>query len=80
MELLMLTFQIPDMTCAHCVKAITQALQAVDASAALEFDLASHQVRVQPGSGAAAADTQRLAESLQVALVEAGYTPTLAPA
>jgi copper chaperone len=76
----MLIFQVPDMTCSHCVKAITQAVMAVDPSAMLECDLAAHQVRVQPGSGAAAADPQRLAAGLQSALVEAGYTPTLAPA
>ncbi len=76
----MLTFQVPDMTCGHCVKAITQAVKAVDTGATLEFDLPAHRVRVQPGAAAAAAGPQRVVETIEAALVEAGYTPSLAPA
>jgi hypothetical protein len=46
----------------------------------LEFDLAAHRVRVQPGSDSAATGAQELAAGLQAALIEAGYTPTLAAA
>jgi copper chaperone len=72
------TFQVPDMTCAHCVKAITAAVKGVDADATLDFDLPAHRVRVEPGAAAAAQGPQRLAQALQAALVEAGYTPALA--
>ncbi|MCP6133758.1 cation transporter, partial [Klebsiella pneumoniae] len=35
------------MTCGHCVKAVTRALQAQDAEARVEVDLAGQQVKVQ---------------------------------
>ncbi|WP_374673014.1 heavy-metal-associated domain-containing protein [Ideonella sp.] len=63
----MLTFEVKDMTCGHCVGAITQALQAADPAARVEIDLASHRVQVQP----AAADATALAQ----AIADAGYTP-----
>ena len=42
----MQVFQVQGMSCAHCVRAITQALQAVDAGAVVEVDLAAGEVRV----------------------------------
>lgn len=64
----MIEFEVNDMTCGHCVNAITQAVAAVDASAKVEIDLPTHRVRIS-GSDQA----QRLAEAIR----EAGYTPVL---
>lgn len=63
----MTSFLIPDMTCGHCVAAITRAVQALDPQAQLDIDLASHRVTVQHGRASAAA--------LAAAITEAGYTP-----
>jgi len=66
--MIMIEFQVNDMTCGHCVGAITQALAAVDASAQVEIDLPTHRVRIN-GSDQA----QKLGEAIR----EAGYTPVL---
>lgn len=63
----MITFEVNDMTCGHCVKAITQAVTAADPRAALKIDLASHRVRIEPASANA--------EALRAAIEQAGYTP-----
>lgn len=63
----MTQYTVNDMTCGHCVGAITQALKAVDPQARIEIDLASHRVTVD---SAVADDT-----SLQAAITDAGYTP-----
>ena len=42
----MQVFQVQGMSCAHCVRAITQALQAADTAAVVEVDLAAAEVRV----------------------------------
>ena len=62
----MLSFELPDMTCGHCVKAVTQAVQQADPAATLNVDLAAHRVDV---------DSQLPREQLAAALAEAGYTP-----
>jgi copper chaperone len=59
-------FQLPTMTCGHCVKAVTAAIQAVDAQAKVAIDLPTHQVQVDT-----AASQAQLAEALK----EAGYAP-----
>jgi len=64
----MIEFEVNDMTCGHCVGAITQAVMAVDAGAKVDIDLATHRVRID-GS-----DKQT---KFQAAIIEAGYTPTL---
>lgn len=64
----MITLQVNDMTCGHCVGQITKAVKAVDPDATLEFELASHQVRI--GSDHAHA-------GLSEAIAGAGYTPVL---
>ncbi len=43
----MLTFQVEDMTCGHCVRAIKEAVRQLDAGAAVDVDLSRHLVRVQ---------------------------------
>jgi copper chaperone len=65
----MLTFHVQDMTCGHCIKAITQAVQEVDPSATLEFNLPDHEVRIT----SVTAD----AHALHAAMESAGYTPEL---
>ena len=67
-----LNFHVPDMTCGHCVRAISAAVRAVDADAALEFDLPAHQVRVSSATVAAPA--------LAAALAAAGYRAELTAA
>ena len=63
----MIAFQVNDMTCGHCVRTITEAIQNIDKHAKVEIDLARHRVEVEPD----AADARALAE----AIGEAGYTP-----
>ena len=43
----MQVFNVQGMTCGHCVKAVTRAVQSQDAAAQVEVDLAGKQVRVQ---------------------------------
>lgn len=68
----MIAFEVNDMSCGHCVGAITQAVKDADPGAQVEVDLASHQVKIQP----AAADESALADAIR----EAGYTPQPLPA
>lgn len=59
-------FNIPSMSCGHCVGVVTQALKAADPKAQVDVDLGSHTVRVESSAERAA---------LQAALTEAGYAP-----
>ena len=62
-------FLVPDMTCGHCVKAITAAVTEADPAATLQIDLPGHVVSV---------NSQALSdEALLETLREAGYSPTL---
>lgn len=63
----MVTFEVKDMTCGHCVRAITQAVAAVDSAARVQVDLETHRVQVEPIE----ADARRLAGAIE----QAGYTP-----
>ena len=62
----MLRYQVSDMSCGHCVQAITEAIKSVDSSAEVNIDLAGKSVEV---STSAADGTVR--KSIR----EAGYTP-----
>ena len=62
----MLNFEIPNMTCGHCVRAITEAVQAADPAAQVQVDLAQHRVQV---------DTAAAREAVVAQLTEAGYAP-----
>ncbi|MHC5349377.1 heavy-metal-associated domain-containing protein [Metapseudomonas furukawaii] len=42
----MQVFKVQGMSCGHCVRAITQAVQALDPAAEVQVDLASGEVRV----------------------------------
>lgn len=63
----MLSYEVKDMTCGHCVATITRAVQGVDPGAMLKTDLATHRVEVAPAS----AD----ARAIEAAIRDAGYTP-----
>ena len=63
----MISFQVNDMTCGHCVSSITKAVKALDSGAKVQIDLASHRVDIEP-AGANAVE-------LNNAIKEAGYTP-----
>lgn len=63
----MVTFEVNDMTCGHCVSAITKAVAVVDPAAKLQVDLAAHRVQIE--STASSADV--LSDAIKVA----GYTP-----
>ena len=60
-------FHLPDMTCGHCVKTITRAVQSVDAAAQVQADLATHSIGVTSSASAA---------SLSAAIAAAGYANT----
>ena len=65
----MITFQIPAMSCGHCVRSITEAVQATDPAAKVQADLASHSVHI---------DSSTAPEVLASALTAAGYPPAAA--
>jgi copper chaperone len=56
--------QVSGMSCGHCVKAVTAALQAQDSQAQVQVDLQTQQVKVQ---------TTQAREAVVLALDEAGY-------
>jgi copper chaperone len=62
----MFSFEIPAMSCGHCVRTITEAVHAVDPAAEVTTDLPTHRVDVQ---------TTAPREALVARLAEAGYAP-----
>ncbi len=58
-------FTVEGMTCGHCVKAVTQAVQGQDPAAEVKVDLAAKQVSVQ---------SQLSAEVIADLIREEGYT------
>ena len=63
-------FALPTMTCGHCVRAVTEAVHAVDPDAGVEIDLAAHRVQIDSAHGA---------ERFAAALTEEGYAPSPEP-
>jgi copper chaperone len=63
----MVVFEVKDMTCGHCVASVTRAVQAVDAQAKVQIDLAQHRVEIETGSAPV--------QALQAAIEDAGFTP-----
>lgn len=59
-----LDLKLPTMTCGHCVKSVTSAVQRLDATARVQADLSTHQVRV---------DTTVAREAVLKALADEGY-------
>lgn len=62
----MLTFQIPNLSCGHCVRAVTEAIHEIDPQARVQADLATRQVQVQ---------TSASAEAVVAALTAVDYAP-----
>ena len=63
----MVTFEVQDMTCGHCVNSITKAVRAMDPTAQVTADLATHRVQVE----SIKSDSTQLDDVIR----EAGYTP-----
>jgi copper chaperone len=59
-------FKVEAMSCAHCVRAVTEAIHSADPAAKVDVDLALKAVRVE---------SSRPRAELARALVEAGYVP-----
>ncbi|AOB33597.1 heavy metal transporter [Bordetella sp. H567] len=64
---MVLQYQVPDMSCDHCVRVITQAVTQAVPGAAVQVDLANHRVTV---TGTEDNPT------VEGAIRGAGYTPT----
>ncbi|ANC80131.1 copper resistance protein CopZ [Pseudomonas putida SJTE-1] len=65
----MQVFNVQGMTCGHCVKAVTRAVQEQDAEARVEVDLAGKQVRVQ---------SELAQEQILTAIRDEGYQAEIA--
>ena len=65
----MLEFDIANLSCGHCARAVTEAVHELDPAARVEVDLALKHVQVQTDAGR---------ERVVAALVEAGYPPAAA--
>ena len=63
----MVTFEVNDMSCGHCVSAITKAVAFVDPGAKVQVDLVSHRVQIEPTASTVAV--------LGDAIKTAGFTP-----
>ena len=61
----MLTFNVQDMTCGHCVSVITKAVMAEDENATIEIDLPAKTVKIE---------STKPAEKFAEVITEAGYT------
>lgn len=61
-------FNVEGMSCGHCVKAITQAVQAKDPAASVRIDLAAKEVGVESALSA---------EQVIAAITEEGYAAKL---
>ena len=64
----MLTFKVTGMTCGHCVRAVSNALQAIDPNAQVQIELSIGEVRVQ---------SDLPSEQLLAAIKEEGYEAQL---
>ncbi|GGM12237.1 heavy-metal-associated domain-containing protein [Pseudomonas asuensis] len=63
------TFNVQGMSCGHCVKAVTQAVTAIDEAAKVDVDLQNGKVTV---------DSREAPEPLLEAIREEGYTADIA--
>jgi len=64
-------YRVPDMSCGHCVQAITKAVKSVDPAAKVDTDLKNHEVSVD-----SMADPELVVRALQ----QAGYASESFPA
>lgn len=60
----MITLHVEGMSCGHCVRAVTQAIQALDPAAKVQVDLAAKTV---------AAETSLARDVVAAAITEEGY-------
>ena len=60
----MYQLQVENMTCGHCVKAVTKAVQSVDPQAQVQIELADKSVKVGTNKGL---------DAIREAIEEAGY-------
>lgn len=67
----MIELSVKDVTCGHCLSAVTRAVKAVDPQASVQVDLEGKRVRIEG---------RRSADEVMQALEEAGYPAELAPA
>ena len=58
------TFQVQGMTCGHCERAVTQAVQQLDPAATVRIDRAQNRVDI---------DSTQPREALAAAIAEEGY-------
>lgn len=65
----MLKLNVPDMSCNHCVAAISAAIESVNNDASMEFDLTQRQVKIESSAPA---------ERIKAAIEEAGYPSEVA--
>jgi copper chaperone len=65
----MQVFNVEGMSCGHCVKAITAAVQAMDPAASVRVDLAAKEVGVE---------SALTVEQVIAAITEEGYTAKVA--
>lgn len=65
----MQVFSVEGMTCGHCVKSVTQAVQSQDPAANVKVDLAAKEVGVE---------SRLSAEQIISAITEEGYSAKLA--
>ena len=63
----MYQFNVPDMTCGHCVSTITKSVKSEDPKAKVEINLAQHLVKIE-----SALSQDEIAQQI----TEAGYTPS----
>jgi copper chaperone len=61
-----LEFLIPNMTCGHCARTVTEAVHAADPAALVQIDLPTHEVKVE---------TDRTRDEVVARLTAAGYAP-----
>ena len=62
----MIEFQVPAISCGHCVRAVNEAVKEVDPQAKVDVDVETKKVSVESGADRA---------KLVAALTEAGYPP-----
>jgi copper chaperone len=62
----MIEFQVPAISCGHCVRAVNEAVKEVDAQAKVDVNVETKKVNVQSSADRA---------KLVAALTEAGYPP-----
>lgn len=60
----MIELTLPDISCGHCVKTVTQTVQALDPAAQVQVDLPTHRVRIE---------TQLPQAEVEAALADEGY-------